>query len=120
MNLVRDVLDARLVDRDGQGLGRADSILLRLRDNAPPQFVAIEVGAVAAARRLPRLVESAVRWAARAIRPMLQTTRYSPAQFRDIGVDIELDVSAAHDPRLLRLEKWLSRHIVSGIPGGTS
>ncbi|HZP47771.1 MAG TPA: hypothetical protein VFB07_04520 [Vicinamibacterales bacterium] len=120
MDLVRDVLDVRLVDRNGQGLGRVDSIVLRLRDNGPPQFVAMEVGLTAAARRLPKPIEFLARWLARTLRPRLQTVRYGPTLFRDIGVDIELDVSAADDPRLLRFEKWLSRHVVSRMPGGSA
>ena len=120
MNLVRDVLDIRLVDREGQGLGRVDSVVLRLRDDAPPRFVAMEVGVVPASRRLPRRLGAVVRWVARSVRPMLQTTRYTPAQIRDMGVDIELDVSASDNPKLLRFEKWLSRHVVSRIPGGGS
>ena len=38
--------------------------------------------------------------------------------FKDVGVDIELDVDADSDPKLLRLEKWLKRHVISKIPGG--
>lgn len=119
MHLVRDVLDAQLVDRDGQGLGRVDGILLRLRDGAPPRFVAMEVGAVTLARRVHPRVARAVRMLIRWLAPIrVRTTRYSPQLIRDIGVDIEVDVTASEDPRLLRVEKWLSRHIVSRIPGG--
>jgi hypothetical protein len=36
--------------------------------------------------------------------------------FRDVGVDIELDVDADSDRRLLRVEKWLRRRVVQKIP----
>lgn len=88
MDLVRDVLDVRLVDRNGQGLGRVDGILLRLRDDAPPQFVAMQVGAVVAARRIHPRAADLVRWFTRHFAPTIRTSRYSPALFRDIGVDI--------------------------------
>jgi hypothetical protein len=48
------------------------------------------------------------------MRPM----RFSTQLFRDIGVDVELDVDAHADPHLLRLEKWLRRHVIERIPGG--
>jgi len=47
----------------------------------------------------------------------VRPTRYSPRLCRDIGVDVKLDVDAQSDPRLLRLEKWLRRHVVERIPG---
>ena len=50
----------------------------------------------------------------------LRPVRISPRTMRDIGVDIELDVDAAADPKMLRFEKWLSRHVVARIPGGGS
>lgn len=119
MHLVRDILDAQLVDREGQGLGRVDGILLRLRDGAPPRVVAIEVGAVTLARRVHPRVARAVRTLIRWLAPIrVRTARYSPRLIRDVGVDVEMDVKASEDPRLLRMEKWLSRHIVARIPGG--
>jgi len=119
MDLARDVLDVRLVDRNGQGLGRADDIILELRDGAPPRFVAVEVGAVPLARRVHRGLARVVRWLGAKLSPVpLRPVRFDPALFRDIGVDIELDVDAASDPKLLRFEKWLRRHVIARFPGG--
>jgi len=39
---------------------------------------------------------------------------------RDMGVDIELDIDAGADRRLLRGEKWLVRHVVRRLPGGNT
>lgn len=119
MDLVRDVLDIRLVDRNGQGLGRVDDVVLRLRDGRRPAFVAMEVGAVTLARRVHPRVARIVSWIARRLSPVrLRAVRYPPQLCRDIGVDIELDVAASDDPRLLQFEKWLRRHIVARLPGG--
>lgn len=119
MDLVHDILDTRLVDRNGQGLGRVDDVLLQLRESRPPAFVAMEAGAVTLARRVHPRVARIVSWIARSVSPVpLRTVRYSPRLFRDIGVDIELDVAASRDPRLLRFERWLSRHVVARLPGG--
>lgn len=119
MDLVRDILDAQLVDRNGRNIGRVDGILLQLRDNKPPRVAAIEVGAATLVRRLhPRLA----RWfraLSSKLSPVPMTPiRIPPYTFRDIGVDIELAVDADADARLLRLERWLSRHIVARLPWG--
>ncbi|PYQ72909.1 MAG: hypothetical protein DMG04_15705 [Acidobacteria bacterium] len=118
MDLVRDVLDARLVDRRGRSLGRVDGILLDVRDGRPPRFVAMEVGLVTAARRIhPRLARWVRAFAIKVLPVPVRPTRYSPRLCRDIGVDVKLDVDAQSDARLLRLEKWLRRHVVERIPG---
>jgi hypothetical protein len=60
VNVVRDVLDKRVVDRNGRDLGRADRILLRLRAGKPPVIEAIEIGPAALADRVHPV---AGRWA---------------------------------------------------------
>ncbi|HZT76921.1 MAG TPA: hypothetical protein VFA27_09700 [Vicinamibacterales bacterium] len=118
MDLVRDLLDVQLVDREGQGLGRVDGLVLRLREGAPPRLVALDVGAAVAARRVHPRVAAVLRWFTRRVLPSVRTVRYAPALIRDVGIDVELDVVASDDPRLLRFEKWLSRHVIGKIPGG--
>jgi hypothetical protein len=118
MDLARDLLDKLLVDRNQRPIGRVDGLLLELRPNGPPRVAAMEVGVVTAARRLHpalgRWVRAlAIRWSPVPMNPV----RLSLQLFRDIGVDVELDIDAAKDPKLLRLEKWLKRHIVSRLPG---
>jgi hypothetical protein len=119
MRLARELLDAQLVAADDRFLGRVDGVLLELRPNRPPRVLAMEVGVLTAARRIsPRLARwlraFAVRWLPVSWRPV----RISPAAFRDIGVDIEIDVDESTRRRLLRVETWLSRHIVGRLPGG--
>jgi len=56
MDLVRDVLDKRVVDRNGREMGRVDRIVLELRDGQPPRVAAFEIGPSALATRVhPRL-----------------------------------------------------------------
>jgi sporulation protein YlmC with PRC-barrel domain len=52
MDLVRDVLDKRVVDRHGREMGRVDGIVLEVRDGAPPRVAALEIGPAVLARRL--------------------------------------------------------------------
>jgi len=117
MDLVRDLLDAQLVDKHGRNIGRVDGIVLEIRQGRPPRVAAMEIGAMTLARRLH--VERWFRAVASRISPVpIEPVRLPLETFKDVGVDIELDVDADSDPKLLRLEKWLKRHVISKIPGG--
>ena len=54
MDLARDVLDKRVVDRNGRDMGRVDRVVLRVCPGQPPAVTAIEIGPSALARRLGR------------------------------------------------------------------
>lgn len=52
MDLVRDVLDKEMVDRNGREMGRVDGVVLVVRKGAPPRVAAFEVGPAALAHRV--------------------------------------------------------------------
>ena len=54
MDLVHDLLDARVVDRHGVDMGRVDGIVLSSDAGAALRVVAIEVGPSVLARRISR------------------------------------------------------------------
>lgn len=120
MNVIRDVLDHQLVDRNQFKMGRVDGIVVELRDGQPPRLTYIEVGMPALARRLnPRLerwiaaLES--KWGARQSEPF----RIPWSQVRDFGIggiDVEVDLEAEATP-VLAWEKWLREHVIGRIPG---
>ena len=119
MELVRDVLDAMLLDREGTEMGRVDGVILRLRDDGPPIVHHLELGvAVLAGRispRLERIVEAirkrwSIRRTARYGIPWAAVTEITP---RNIGVDL-----LAHDTPALDWERWLRKHVVEHLPGG--
>jgi hypothetical protein len=119
MDLARDLLDAQLVGVDERMLGRVDGVLLEVRPGKPPRVMAMEVGALTVARRIsPRLARWARAFAVRWLPVSWRPVRIPLTAFRDVGVDIEVDVDDATRDRLLRLERWLSRHIVQRLPGG--
>ncbi len=114
-----DLLDKLLVDRKQRTCGRVDGILLELRAGRPPRVAAMETGLVTLMRRIHPafgrwIRHLAARWAPVPMTPV----RVALDRFRDIGVDVEVDVDAAADPKFLRFEKWLSRRVISRIPGG--
>jgi sporulation protein YlmC with PRC-barrel domain len=52
MDLVRDVLDKKVIDRNGREMGRVDGIVLTLRRGTPPRVAALELGPAVLAHRL--------------------------------------------------------------------
>jgi hypothetical protein len=52
MDLIRDLLDEKVIDRHGREMGRVDDITLEIRADAPPLVSAIELGPAVVARRL--------------------------------------------------------------------
>jgi hypothetical protein len=119
LDLVRDLLDAGLVDRSGRRIGRVDGVILQLRPGRPPRVAAMEVGAVTLARRLhPRLGRWLRAFAIRRLPVSWRPVRLPVTLVRHLGVHVALDLDANADRRLLRLERWLSRHIVQRLPGG--
>ena len=117
MDLVRDLLDRQLLDRNGRNIGRVDGVLLTMRPHRPPEVAAVELGISTLARRVHPRLESV---AARVARMLgADAVRLPLTSFRDVGVDIELDVDGERDARLMRFEKWLSRVVMRRLPGGS-
>jgi sporulation protein YlmC with PRC-barrel domain len=52
MDVVRDVLDKSVADRNGREMGRVDGIVLVLRDGQPPRLGGILIGPAALGYRL--------------------------------------------------------------------
>lgn len=118
MDIIRDVLDNQLVDRNQRNMGKVDGIVMELRDKEPPRLTYIEVGMPTLARRLhPQLqhwiaaVQS--KWGAKHDRSF----RIPWSKVRDVGIDVEVDLEAEATPALA-YEQWLREHIIKKIPGG--
>ncbi|HET7457601.1 MAG TPA: hypothetical protein VFJ74_08090 [Gemmatimonadaceae bacterium] len=116
MNLVHDVLDRVVVDRNECHVGRVDGLVLELRDGAPPRVAEIEIGAETAMRRvggwLGRLAEALGRWTGDATRG---PTRVPWQVVTVVGKYVALDVEA-EDTDALALELWLREHVVAKVP----
>lgn len=61
MDVVREVLDQVVVDRNGREMGRADGIVLALHDGQPPRLEAILIGPIALGCRLHPTIGRLVR-----------------------------------------------------------
>lgn len=118
MDVIRDVLDNQLVDRNQRKMGKVDGIVVELRDDGqPPRLAYIEVGMPTLARRLhPRLQRWIAalerKWGAKHSEPF----RIPWSKVRDVGIDVEVDVEAEATPALA-YEQWVREHIIRKIPG---
>jgi sporulation protein YlmC with PRC-barrel domain len=117
MDLVRDVLDKQLVDKQQRRLGKVDGLVLALAPGEPPKVAAIEVGPLVLARRLsPRIERWTVALVARLGAPRDDRCRIPWSKVRDVGLDVEVDVAIEETP-LYSWQRWLKRVLIGRIPG---
>jgi hypothetical protein len=112
LDLVRDVLDKQLLDREARPFGKVDGIVLEVRADGPPRVIALEVGARTRLERLPS-------WLARLTRRFTRNakvTRIPKEAVLAVANDIRVDIDATRTPAW-RLERALAR-IFARLPGG--
>jgi len=115
--LVHDVLDAQIIDRKQQKMGRVDGLVLELRDGEPPRVCELLIGGSVLAERIGRWMVALVRAGSRVFRIEPEVTRIPFERVRVIGPCLELDLDA-RSTNALRTELWLDEHVVCRIPGG--
>jgi len=118
MDLLRDVLDKQLIDRNGVKMGKVDGIVAELRQDGPPRVVAIEVGAIVMARRFGQRPQHWITWLASKLggEGHSRPHRVAWSAIRDIRIDVELNV-AVSDTAIFAWQDWLRDRVVSKIPG---
>lgn len=113
MDIVRDVLDMSVVDRNGREMGRVDGILLEQQPGQPARLAAIVIGPAALGDRLHPAVGRFVR----RIERRFGVDRDRPARidFDDIeSIDMRVRVRLAIGDTAVgvveqRLRSWLRR-----------
>lgn len=118
MDLIRDVLDKKAVDRNGRELGRIDGITLEVRAGAPPQVATLEIGPAVLAGRLWPVLR---RWA-EAVEHALgiddgRPFRLTVDQVLHVNQHVKLDVAFGKTPAAAleqRVRRW-----ISAIPGSS-
>jgi len=118
VDLVHDVLDKKVVDRNGRDMGRVDSIVGDLRDGAPPRIVAVEIGPAVLAYRIHPVLGRIVSGIEHAFgvdegRPL----RIPMGKILDISDHVKVDVAAGQTSAAAveqHVRRWVSR-----IPGSS-
>jgi hypothetical protein len=114
MDLVRDILDQTVRDRNGREMGRVDGIVLEVPPGSQPRVAALQVGpSVLASRLMPALarwVEAFERaWQVDQGRPI----SISPRDVMKVELDVTADTAVGQtgaENIELRLRRWV-RHI---------
>jgi|SRR5215217_77869 len=118
MDLVRDVLDKAVVDRQERELGRADTVVLEIRAGEPPRVAAIEIGPSVLAYRVRPLLGRVVA----ALEYLFGLDNHRPVRVPfgeviDVGEQIKVDRVWPETPATeieRRLRRW-----VGAIPGSS-
>ena len=118
MDLVRDVLDKRLIDLEDCEMGRVDGLVMRIGEDSQPRITHIEIGGKTLWMRLhPGIAKLAAtlarRWGPKRAAPV----RIPWLHVVTVGKEIKLDVEA-RETGAIDWEIWIARHIIERIPGG--
>jgi len=118
MDLIRDLLDKKVVDRNGREVGRVDSVVLHVRPGAAPRVEAIELGPEVLAGRVHPILG---RWVA-ALELAFGVAEGRPvripfASVLDIHDHVKID-AAVGDTAAADIERRLRRWVAS-IPGSS-
>jgi hypothetical protein len=100
--LIHDVLDAQLLDRTQQKMGRVDGL----------------VGGSIAAERVGGWMMAIVRGCCRVLRIEPAVSRIPFDAVEAIGACVEVKVDA-RSTSAMRTERWLDEHFACRIPGGS-
>lgn len=120
MDLVRDVLDKRLLDRDGTIIGRVDGLIIEIEGESQPRVTEMSIGGPAVFARIGHWSFSLAKFLGKHWGPK----RGSPVRipWSDIdhfGRDVKLTISC-EDNEAMAWEDWIDEHIIMKIPGGGS
>ena len=113
MDVIRDVLDKSVIDRNGREMGRVDGILLEQQPNQPPRLTAALIGPAALGDRLHPAVGRVVRRIEKSIG--VDEDRPARIAFADIDqietkVRVRLTISETAVAAVeQRLRSWLLR-----------
>jgi sporulation protein YlmC with PRC-barrel domain len=117
LEIVRDILDQQVVDRDGNEMGRVDGLRLEIREGKAPRLHSLELGGAALARRVhPKLGPLVDGWRRRFGIRKVEVYSVPWSAVLEVGERcVKLDVEAIESPAL-DWERWLRKHVIAHIP----
>jgi hypothetical protein len=118
VDLVRDVLDKKLVDSEDCPMGRVDGLVMQVGERSQPRITHIRIGGPTPWMRVhPAFARLGARLAQMWGPKREEAVRIPWSHVMTAGRDIKLDVKA-RNTGALDWEIWIARHIVERIPGG--
>jgi sporulation protein YlmC with PRC-barrel domain len=113
VELVADLLDKLVVDRNGREMGRVDGIAIEVRDGMPPRVAALEIGPSVLGYRLHPAAGRFVAGLEQAFgvadgRPV----RIPAGDVLAIGIDVKVDVAIGETGAANvedRLRRWVAK-----------
>jgi sporulation protein YlmC with PRC-barrel domain len=120
VDLIRDVLDKKLIDREDCKMGRAGGLIMQFGENTQPRITHIVIGGPTLWMRIhPSLGKLSTKlghlWG-----PKRKESVMIPwSRVETVGKDVKLDVNAK-ESGAIDWELWIARHIIERIPGGGS
>ena len=120
MDLVRDVLDKKLTDREECPMGRVSGLVMHVGEHTQPRITHILVGGPTLWMRVHPFFGRMATKLARFWGPKRDTPVKIPwSRVETVGRDVKLDV-VAKETGALDWELWIAKHIIEHIPGGGS
>ncbi|MDP9201263.1 MAG: hypothetical protein M3P26_04945 [Gemmatimonadota bacterium] len=118
MDLVRDVLDKKLVDREDCEMGRVDGLVMHIGEHSQPRITHIQIVGTTPWMRLHPVFARLAATLARMWGPKRKEPARIPwSRVTIAGKDIKLDVKA-RETGAIDWEIWIAQHIIERIPGG--
>lgn len=120
MNLIRDVLDKKLIDREDCDMGRVSGLLMHVSETAQPRVTHILIGGPTLWMRLhPFFGRMSTAFAKRLGPGHTSAVKIPWSRVESVGIDVKLDCEAK-ETGALDWEIWLAKHVIERIPGGGS
>jgi sporulation protein YlmC with PRC-barrel domain len=118
MDLVRDVMDQKLLDREDCEMGRVDGLVMEIGEHSQPRITHIQIGGTTPWMRLhPAFARLSARLARMWGPKRTEPVRIPWSRVMTVGRDIKLDVRV-RETGAIDWEIWIARHIIERIPGG--
>ena len=117
MELVRDVLDKQIIDKNQAKVGKVDGIVVTLRKGRPPRLIALELGVATSAYRLSTRLGRWIEHLEKSLGIMhSDRVRILFEHVTRTGIDVEVDIDGKRTGAL-KWEDWLREHVIGAIPG---
>jgi sporulation protein YlmC with PRC-barrel domain len=117
VDIVRDVLDAQLIDAGGRPLGKVDGIAVEIEEGRPPRLLYLEVSGITLARRVHHRLGVWAEWLARRFSPSGGISLRIPwSRIAKLGGNIQVQVHA-ETSTAWAWERWLRDRVIGRIPG---